>query len=272
VKLSRTLVLNAALAVAVLISADCGGADGGDGPPQDAGGNGDDAGGNGDDAGGNGDDTGGNGDDTGGNGAGGETIEYPAGGPVDPVFPPGHLAYDWLSKGQCQRLLDAVAGWANPEPEEIETVAQTEGPDTIAVYESAANACLLRWDEAESAFEQVAGGLTFTASITDEGRCARRAVHEWVAGLLEAHREDPNFSPTFVPASRSSQCPTGDFDGELPDNGDGETPDNGDGETPDNGDGGTPDNGDGETPDNGDGQDQRIGVRVSEAEVSLDDG
>jgi hypothetical protein len=240
--LSRTLVLTAALAVLVSISADCGGADGGDGPPQDAGGTRDD--------------TGGTGDDTGGNGAGGVTIEYPAGGPVDPIFPTDDPAYEWLSEGQCQRLLDAVATWeVLPEKGSPEgSVADFHGPDTIAVYRSAANACLLRWDEAENAFEQVAGGLTFTAIVTDEGRCARRAVHEWVAGLLEAHGEDSSFSPTFVPASGSSQCPTGDLDGDTPDDGDGDTLDDGDGEIPDDGDGEIPDDGDGEIPDDGDGE------------------
>ena len=258
-RLSRTLVLTAGLAVAVLISTACGGVDGGDGPPEDVGGNGDNTGGNGDD-------NGGNGDDNGGDGAGGVTVEYPAGGPVDPVFPPNDPAYEWLSGGQCERLLDAVATWS--EPVAGVSVADNEGPDTIAVYGSAANACLSRWDEAESAFEQVAGGLTFTESVTDEGRCARQAVHEWVAGLIEAHREDPNFSPTFVPASRTSQCPTGDLDDETPDNGDGETPDNGDGETPDNGDGETPDNGDGETPDNGDGETPDNGDGQDQSEES----
>jgi hypothetical protein len=123
--------------------------------------------------------------------------EYPAGGPTDPVFPPGQPAYGLLISGSCGELLADTQGWAS------QGVAQQEGKDTPPLYMSAALVCLGRWDDAIRVYQSI----NRTQPDFGEGHvCERKAVLAWVASLVDDHQRDPSFSPQFVASSSHSPC------------------------------------------------------------------
>jgi hypothetical protein len=125
------------------------------------------------------------------------TYAYPGGGPTDPVFPPGDEAYRLLSEGSCEELFNDTQAW------DEQGVADAEGPNTIYLYRSAAEACLARWSEAVANFDRMSN-----PEFSDN--CARNAVFEWLSRLIDARRADPDFSPIFVRSSERSTCPTED--------------------------------------------------------------
>lgn len=124
------------------------------------------------------------------------TYAYPAGGPADPMFPTEDDAYEMLSDGRCQDLLDASQTWGSE-------VEEQQGKNTIYLYRSAAEACLGRWSEAAAEFDRMSN-----PDFSDN--CARNAVFEWLRRLIDARRADPGYSPIFVTSSDRSPCPTED--------------------------------------------------------------
>jgi hypothetical protein len=124
-----------------------------------------------------------------------QKVSYPAGGAVDPVFPPGDQAYTMLVQGQCDVLLTKTKEW------DTKGVAGSEGADTVFMYRSAAEACLQRWTDAVRDFERV------TKPAPDFGtNCARREAYGWVSALIAAYSRDPAFAPVFVAATGQSPC------------------------------------------------------------------
>jgi hypothetical protein len=121
-------------------------------------------------------------------------VAYPAGGVVDPVFPPGDQAFTMLIEGRCQTLLAKANAWDA-------SVVSAEGADTIFVYRSAAEACRHLWADAVRDFGRI-------AKPEPQLNCARTEVFKWVAALIKAHQQDPGFDPTFVSASGRSPCTT----------------------------------------------------------------
>ncbi len=129
--------------------------------------------------------------------------EYPHGGPVDQIFPPGDPAYQLLTSNQCSKLLAATASWTETEPKlSPGGVFEVEGLDTVHLYISAADICLGRWDDAKSAFAQMSTTPTFNNHV-----CSRTAVLQWVTALIGERANDPNFAPVFVPSTTPSSCP-----------------------------------------------------------------
>jgi hypothetical protein len=123
--------------------------------------------------------------------------EYPAGGPTDPVFPPGKAAYTLIAGNQCGDLLAQTQTWVTQD------VPGSEGNDTTPLYMSAAYVCLGRWADASRTLAQI------NLAQPDFKRhvCARDAVLKWVIGLVAEHAKDPSFSPVFVASSTRSTCP-----------------------------------------------------------------
>jgi hypothetical protein len=130
--------------------------------------------------------------------------EYPAGGPTDPVIPPGTEAYKELGLGadHCAELLRTIVETWN-KPGDFNTVNNSDGEDTTPLYQSAAYVCLGRWDEATRTFGQVHSPPRFG---TNGDVCARKAVLEWLTSLINERRQDPGFSPVFVASTSRSQC------------------------------------------------------------------
>jgi hypothetical protein len=133
------------------------------------------------------------------------TIQYPAGGPAGPVFPPGTPAYDRLSRGQCGNLLDEInRGWLDP--------ANPVDRKLLLLYRSAAQACLSRWDAAVRDFEELRRlGPSFGAACAQsQGETCERChqiVLAWVTMVIEAFRSNPQSPPRFVRSSARSPCP-----------------------------------------------------------------
>ena len=123
--------------------------------------------------------------------------EYPAGGPTDPVFPPGKDVYPLIASGSCAELLDDTQGWRD------QGVPDAEGASTTPLYMSAAYACLGRWDDARRTYAQIDVAHPDFARDT----CARTALLGWLTALIEERNSDPNFSPVFVKSSAPSPCP-----------------------------------------------------------------
>src|SRR4051794_12282312 len=122
-------------------------------------------------------------------------VSYPAGGAVDPVFPPGDQAYTLLTQGQCQVLLGKTREW------DAKGVANAEGADTVFVYRSASDVCLHQWSDAVRDFEKI------TKPKPDFGtNCARSEVYKWVGAIIAAHNADPAFDPVFVADGGQSPC------------------------------------------------------------------
>jgi hypothetical protein len=121
-------------------------------------------------------------------------VAYPAGGVVDPVFPPGDQAFTMLIEGRCQTLLAKANAWDA-------SVVSAEGADTVFVYRSAAEACRHLWADAVRDFDRI-------AKPQPQLNCARMEVFKWVAALIKAHQKDPGFDPTFVSPSGRSPCAT----------------------------------------------------------------
>jgi hypothetical protein len=125
--------------------------------------------------------------------------DYPAGGPTDPVFPPGPTqpTYELLvsGDGDCAKLLAETQTWDSVG------VPSAEGSSTTPLYMSAAYACLGRWDDALRTYAQI------NAGSPEFQKCARRELLNWLTPLIDARRQDPNFSPVFVKSSARSPCP-----------------------------------------------------------------
>ena len=124
-------------------------------------------------------------------------VAYPAGGVVDPVFPPNDEAFGMLISGQCQVLLSKTQEWDGKQ------VADVEGQDTVFLYRSAAEACLQRWTDATRDFDRLS-----KPQPQLKGSCARGEVYKWLAALIQARRQDPSFTPTFVGSTGRSPCAT----------------------------------------------------------------
>jgi hypothetical protein len=132
---------------------------------------------------------------------------YPAGGPTDPVFPPGLPTYSLVaSRKQCQQLLAQTQIWdTTPSPYEgVIDVTGVEGADTKPLYMSAAYACLGSWKDAV----RVYGQIKVATPDFHHDTCVRMELLHWLTPLIDAARRDPNFSPVFVPSSARSPCPT----------------------------------------------------------------
>jgi hypothetical protein len=123
--------------------------------------------------------------------------EYPAGGPTDPVFPPGDQAYALITSNRCTELLDDTTKW------DAGGVPGVEGADTTPLYVSAAYVCLGRWDDAQTSYRQIdAAHPDFTNHV-----CDRTAVLQWVTAMLDERAKDPTFAPVFVASAAPSPCP-----------------------------------------------------------------
>jgi hypothetical protein len=122
-------------------------------------------------------------------------VSYPAGGVVDPVFPPNDEAFGMLVSSQCTVLLAKTKDWDGKD------VADVEGPDTVLLYRSAAEACLQRWPDATRDFDHMS-----KPQPQLKGNCVRGEVYKWLAALIEARRKDPSFTPTFVGSTGRSPC------------------------------------------------------------------
>jgi hypothetical protein len=126
--------------------------------------------------------------------------QYPAGGPTDPVLPPGLPTYSLLAAGNCNVLLDATQTW------NASSVPDAEGVDTTPLYMSAAYACLGRWPDAERVYTQIHA----TQPDFKNFQCTRNALLRWLTALIVEREKDPNFSPIFEPSSAPSPCPQED--------------------------------------------------------------
>ena len=122
-------------------------------------------------------------------------VAYPAGGAVDPVFPPGDDAYGMLVDGRCDVLLTKTQEW------DSKGVADVEGQDTVFVYRSAAEACLGRWADAVRDF----GRITKPQPALDDN-CPRTEAFKWVSALIQSHDKDATFAPVFQRATTKSAC------------------------------------------------------------------
>ena len=126
-------------------------------------------------------------------------VEYPGGGPVDDPFPPrGRDPYSLIASGQCAGLLSDTQSWSS------EVSNDDQGASTTPLYQSAAYACLGRWDDALRVYDQIhAGNPDFKKNT-----CARDKLLAWLTPLIDARRHDSNFSPVFVKSSATSPCPS----------------------------------------------------------------
>jgi hypothetical protein len=124
-------------------------------------------------------------------------VAYPAGGAVDPVFPPNDDAYGMLVQGQCAQLLQKVSAWQS------QGVVDVEGQDTVFLYRSIAEACLQRWSDAIADFDR----LTKPQPVFDS-KCGRTEAYKWLAALIAQRKADPAFTPEFVPGTGRSPCAT----------------------------------------------------------------
>ena len=111
-------------------------------------------------------------------------------GPADPGTPVGNAWYLSLSRGECEEVLEQANG-ANPN----------DAP--VILYRAAAQACLGQWDAAETDFDLY---LQFEPELSSDPCHGRTRVVEWARRLLEAHRQDPSFSPTFVRGEAIGEC------------------------------------------------------------------
>jgi hypothetical protein len=109
--------------------------------------------------------------------------DYPAGGPIDPVFPPGDEAYRLLSAGKCDELLTDTDVWV------AKGVPAQEGVDTTPLYRGADRGARLAVEPHRQAqgrprlhpsFRAVVGALTVPRREHDLGR---------VPGLDGDHRQ-----------------------------------------------------------------------------------
>lgn len=134
-----------------------------------------------------------------------ETFALLAGGPTDEIFPgpPGDKPFELLSTQRCSELLEMTERWG-PQGE------RDPGLEAKLVYGGAAKACLFRWDEASADLNRL------KQLQPNFSECpARRAALQWLEQLLDAHRSNPAFSPTFVKSStqgEQSRCVPPDFD------------------------------------------------------------
>lgn len=134
-----------------------------------------------------------------------ETFALLAGGPTDEIFPgpPGDKPFELLSTQRCSELLEMTERWG-PQGE------RDPGLEAKLVYGGAAKACLFRWDAASADLNRL------KQLQPNFSQCpARRAALEWLEQLLDAHRRNADFSPTFVKSAtqgEQSQCATADFD------------------------------------------------------------
>lgn len=134
-----------------------------------------------------------------------ETFALLAGGPTDEIFPgpPGDKPFELLSTQRCFELLEMTERWG-PQGE------RDPGLEAKLVYSGAAKACLFRWEAASADLNRL------KQLQPDFSACpARRAALQWLEQLLDAHRRNPAFSPTFVKSStqgEQSRCVTPDFD------------------------------------------------------------
>jgi hypothetical protein len=128
--------------------------------------------------------------------------EYPAHGPSDPMFPTDDKAYDLLLTDCTSLLNKAQTEWPGLGVEEA------QGKDTIPLYESAADVCLGRWDDAIRTFATLPANPKFSGNFGDLGVCARNVVFQWLSALIKERKSDPTFSPVFVESSSpSNPCP-----------------------------------------------------------------
>ena len=120
--------------------------------------------------------------------------EYPAGGPSDPVFPPGKDAYSQVAAQKCGELLKQTQTWV------AQNVPDAEGKDTTPLYMSAAYACLGQWDDAVRTFGEIGTPPDFGDN------CARKAMLSWLTALINERKKDPTFSPVFITSKSPSPC------------------------------------------------------------------
>lgn len=121
-------------------------------------------------------------------------------GPADPGTPVGNAWYVSLSQGECEEVLEQ-ANQANPDD------------PPVILYRAAAQACLGQWDAAETDFDSY---LQLELEPSSDPCHGRTRLVEWVRRLLEAHRQDPSFSPTFVRGEAIGECLTSPTISPLP--------------------------------------------------------
>lgn len=134
-----------------------------------------------------------------------ETFALLAGGPTDEIFPgpPGDKPFELLSTQRCSELLEMTERWG-PQGE------RDPGLEARLVYSGAAKACLFRWDAASADLNRLK-----QLQPNFSGCPARRAALQWLEQLLDAHRRNPAFSPTFVKSTtqgEQSGCVTDESD------------------------------------------------------------
>jgi hypothetical protein len=127
--------------------------------------------------------------------------EYPAHGPSDPMFPKQDDNAYGLLLTDCTTLLNkAQTEW--PEG----GVDEAQGKDTIRLYESAADVCLGRWDDAIRTFSAINTAAPEFSGYIGGNDCARNLVLQWLTALIEERKKDPTFSPVFVESSSPSKA------------------------------------------------------------------
>jgi hypothetical protein len=126
--------------------------------------------------------------------------EYPAHGPSDPMFPTDDKAYDLLLT-DCTTLLNkAQTEWPQ------EGINEAQGKDTVSLYESAADVCLGRWDDAIRTFATINTADPELSGTIGSNDCARKLVLQWVSALIDERKKDPTFSPVFVESSSPKEA------------------------------------------------------------------
>ncbi len=128
-------------------------------------------------------------------------IERPSGTPLGEVIPPGHDAYLLLSQGRCSELLGLTGTWRQGSDKVDE--------DVFFLYRAAAEACLQRWDAAQSDFQRLLNLDPSFNGNCDSANCERcmRAVQEWLTQVLATRRSEPGSDIEYVKGTQSSPCP-----------------------------------------------------------------
>ncbi len=136
-------------------------------------------------------------------------VKMPTGGPKGPVDPPHTFAYELLTTGHCQELFDKTTGsWVD-----LNTLVDAQ---VTYLYRAAAEACLLRWADAEASYASLQGAPPVPYGTTCDGgpqglsecELCYRLVRDWLVDQLAAYRANREYAPEFVLDSGApSPCP-----------------------------------------------------------------
>lgn len=119
-------------------------------------------------------------------------ISYPAGGPKGPEYPdpptPAYELFAQHTQQSCTDLHSAADHWSS-------------GPLVQLLYQSAADACLQRWQAAAREYDELqAVGPDFEPSS------CHGVVYTWLTSVIEAYRSGPE-PPQLVAADPGSPRP-----------------------------------------------------------------